>query len=115
MNHRGADDGVGWVPGGGSMSSWSYLMAMVVLSRMLWNETAGIYRPKRRFLAIIDQYHVRTKKSCPVCQTNPAASFSHRVQAKAQRNLFAGIWMLLAGIIATAGPRDAYGWRRGGI
>lgn len=75
---------------------------------------------KRIMLARIDAYRERTSPHCATCQETPERSFSYQVRQKTEASLMAGLTMLALGYVVSylplsAGPRDKWGWRKGGI
>lgn len=72
--------------------------------------------PRKRFLALIRRY--QATNGCTVCAEHPEASYSHSVaEAVIRRGATAGVLITMWGAFVwlTLGPRDSFGWRRGGI
>jgi hypothetical protein len=97
------------------MTRWQLIKQMSTVARRLRRELIhkGDWRgsPKTRFLAAIRQYWATNR--CTQCETHPELSCSHRVYNTVERYGFTiAITLLLWGSV---GPRDDYGWRRGGV
>jgi hypothetical protein len=101
------------------MNRREWLTYLAKLAGKLWAETRGVRRPKARALALIDAYKAaRAAAGCRLCQAGSHDSYSAGIARTVQgrfglvRGVAALIWSCL---IMSAGPRDQYGWRRGGV
>lgn len=101
------------------MNRRQWLTYLVGLTPQLWALTRGIRRPKARVLAMIAAYRqVRAAAGCALCAAQSGTSYSAGIAATIERPFglpratFAFTWSFL---ILSVGPRDTFGWRRGGI
>ena len=106
------------------------ITSLLQLTKTLRSQTvsAGRYVGSQRdkLHAMIETYHATN--NCTQCKTNPENSFSHRAdRVLLASGVTAFFLMVLMGTIshlffgddwagnASIGPRDDFGWRRGGI
>jgi hypothetical protein len=110
--HPSADDGVGWVAGGGHMST--RLWTTLTLALMLTWQSRQVRVGSGRWLAMIARYQLNTGGRSALADEH--GSYSQRAAARAlRRGTLASVLVTISGALITVmGPYGPQRFKRGG-